>query len=87
MPRFHAGARLAAPRDLAAFVGQGAAYADFQMNHGKEGPLPPVIMSSVKIRQAGFHACMDTEDMFRKWFGLLQQRRMLPTAQQARARA
>jgi len=79
--------RLAAPRDLAAFIGQGAVYADFQMNHGKAGPLPPVIMSSVKIRQAGFHACMDTEDMFRKWFGLLQARRMLPTAQQARDQA
>ena len=44
-----------------------------------------MIMSSVKIRQAGFHACMDTEDMFRKWFGQLQQRRLLPTAAQARA--
>ena len=77
--------RLAAPRDLAAFIGQGAAYADFQMNHGREGPLAPVIMSSVKIRQAGFHACMDTEDMFRKWFGRLQERRLLPPSAQARA--
>lgn len=77
--------QLTAPRDLTAFIGQGAAYADFQMNHGRAAPLPPVIMSSVKIRQAGFHACMDTEDMFRKWFGQLQQRRLLPTAAQARA--
>lgn len=77
--------RLDAPRDLMAFIGQGATYADFQMNHGKQGPLPPVLMSSVKIRQAGFAACIDTEDMFRKWFGRLQQRRLLPTAAQARA--
>jgi hypothetical protein len=77
--------RLAAPRDLASFIGQGAAYADFQMNHGREGPLAPVIMSSVKIRQAGFHACIDTEDMFRKWFGRLQERRLLPDAARARA--
>lgn len=77
--------RLDAPRDLMAFIGQGATYADFQMNHGKQGPLPPVLMSSVKIRQAGFAACIDTEDMFRKWFGRLQQRRLLPTAEQARA--
>ena len=75
---------LAAPRDLHAFIGQGAAYADFQMNHGRAGPLPPVIMSSVKIRQAGFAACMDTEDMFRKCFGQLQQRRLLPSADEAR---
>ena len=72
--------QLKAPRDLLAFVGQGAVYADFQMNHGKSGPLPPVIMSSVKIRQAGFHGCIDTEDMFRKWFGQLQQRGLLPPA-------
>lgn len=77
--------QLAAPRDLMAFIGQGATYADFQMNHGKQGPLPPVLMSSVKIRQAGFAACIDTEDMFRKWFGRLQERRLLPTAEQARA--
>lgn len=77
--------QLQAPRQLQSFIGQGAAYADFQMNHGKEGPLTPVIMSSVKIRQAGFHGCIDTEDMFRKWFGQLQQRGLLPSAQQARS--
>jgi nucleoside-diphosphate-sugar epimerase len=77
--------KLAAPRELMAFIGQGAAYADFQMNYGREGPLPPVIMSSVKIRQAGFHACIDTEDMLRKWFRRMQQHRLLPTAAQARA--
>ena len=71
--------------ERSAFIGQGATYADFQMNHGKTGHLPPVIMSSVKIRQAGFTACMDTEDMFRKWFGQLQQRRLLPTPTEARA--
>lgn len=75
--------RLASPRNLAAFIGQGAAYADFQMNHGKAEPLPPVIMSSVKIRQAGFHTYIDTEDMFRKWFSRLQKHRLLPTVAQA----
>ena len=76
--------RLKAPRDLQAFIGQGAVYADFQMNHGKTAPLPPVIMSSVKIRQAGFNGCIDTEDMFRKWFGQLQSRGLLPSAEMAR---
>ena len=76
--------RLKAPRDLQAFIGQGAVYADFQMNHGKTAPLPPVIMSSVKIRQAGFNGCIDTEDMFRKWFGQLQRRGLLPSAEMAR---
>lgn len=76
---------LKAPLDLKAFIGQGAAYADFQMNHGKQGPLPPVIMSSVKIRQAGFNGCIDTEDMFRKWFEKLQHNGLLPAAELARA--
>lgn len=76
---------LAAPRNLQSFIGQGAAYADFQMNHGKVGPLPPVIMSSVKIHQAGFSGFMDTEDMFRKWFGRLQEQRLLPQAGAARS--
>ena len=40
--------QLAAPRDLTAFIGQGAAYADFQMNHGRAAPLPPVIMISAR---------------------------------------
>ena len=71
--------QLLAPRDLSAFVGQGATYADFQMNYGRTGPLAPVIMSSVKIRQAGFNACIDTEDMFRKWFGALRDHRFLPS--------
>jgi len=71
---------LRAPRDLKAFIGQGAVYADFQMNHGKSGPLPPVIMSSVKIRQAGFNGCIDTEDMFRKWLARLQEKGLLPQA-------
>jgi hypothetical protein len=32
----------------------------------------------VKLRQAGFHEQMDTEVMFRKWFALLRERRLLP---------
>ena len=77
--------QLSAPRELTAFIGQGAVYADFQMNMGKTAPLPPVIMSSVKIRQAGFHGCIDTEDMFRKWFGQLQDRNLLPRTAMSRS--
>lgn len=36
--------------------------------------------------QAGFPACIDTEDMFHKWFSRLQERRLLPTADEARTR-
>jgi len=60
------------------FVGESFHYADFVMAHGAEGGLPPALVSTVKLRQAGFHEVMDTEAMFRKWFALLQEKRMLP---------
>lgn len=33
---------------------------------------------SIKARQAGFHDCMDTEDMFRKWLRRFQDLGWLP---------
>jgi len=32
------------------------------------------------VRQAGFTECMDTEDMFRKWFTRLQETGAIPPA-------
>ena len=60
------------------FVGESFHYADFVMAHGAEGGLPPALVSTIKLRQAGFHEVMDTESMFRKWFALLQDKQMLP---------
>ncbi|NOT56148.1 MAG: NAD-dependent epimerase, partial [Deltaproteobacteria bacterium] len=39
---------------------------------------PAMLVSTIKARQAGFHECMDTEDMFRKWFKRFQELRLLP---------
>ena len=72
--------RLAAPADLDAFVGLGLQYADFVMATGARGPLPPALVSTVKLRAAGFHEVVDTEDMFERWLRALQGRRMLPPA-------
>lgn len=63
---------LKAPASFAEFVGQGFTYADFQFNWGKDGPLPASIVSTIKIRRAGFVDCIDTEDMLRKWIGRFQ---------------
>ncbi len=68
---------LASP-GLAAFVGESFHYADFCMAHGNDGPLPPALVSTVKLRAAGFGEVIDTEAMFRKWFAHFQERRMLP---------
>jgi nucleoside-diphosphate-sugar epimerase len=61
------------------FVGESFHYADFVMAHGAEGGLPPALVSTIKLRQAGFHEVMDTEEMFRKWFSILQDERLLPS--------
>jgi nucleoside-diphosphate-sugar epimerase len=68
---------LAAP-GLTDFVGLSLEYADYQMRYGHTDPGPPSIVSTIRIMQAGFHEVMDTELMFRKWFKVFQQKRLLP---------
>ena len=63
---------------LSEFTGLSLEYADYQMRYGHTEPGPPAIVSTIKIVQAGFHEVMDTELMFRKWFRLFQQKRLLP---------
>jgi nucleoside-diphosphate-sugar epimerase len=60
------------------FVGESFHYADFVMAYGSQFRTPPAIVSTVKLRQAGFTEVIDTEAMFRKWFALLRQQRLLP---------
>jgi hypothetical protein len=72
---------LAAPEDLDAVVGQSPTYADLLFGAGTDPAAPPptpVLVSTIKLRQAGFADCVDTEDMFRRLFARLQQRNLLP---------
>lgn len=62
------------------FVGLSLEYADYQMRYGHTEPGPPAIVSTVKIARAGFREVLDTETMFRKWFKVFQQKRLLPPA-------
>jgi nucleoside-diphosphate-sugar epimerase len=75
--RIRAEHRLAAP-PLMEFVGRSFQYADFAMGYGFDGALPPALVSTVKIRQAGFGEAMDTEAMFTKWFHQFQSTGLLP---------
>jgi nucleoside-diphosphate-sugar epimerase len=68
---------LLAPEDMHAFVGESFSLADFSFAYGVPNPQP-MIVSTIKARQAGFQDCMDTEDMFRKWFLRFQELRLLP---------
>ncbi len=69
---------LRSPRDMTAFVGGSWGYADIMF--GSLGPprALPAVLSTVKLRQAGFADCVDTEDMLREWLELFQERRLLP---------
>lgn len=66
---------------LEAFVGEGFHYADFTMGYGAPvtgGLAGAAIVSTIKLRQAGFTEVMDTEAMFRKKFAAMQAARLLP---------
>ena len=69
---------LAAPEDLARFVGQSFIYADLVSGYGRTETPPPTLVSTIKIRRAGFADCVDTEDMFRRIIASLQAQRLLP---------
>jgi nucleoside-diphosphate-sugar epimerase len=69
---------LRSPADINAFVGESFEFADFCFAYGADRPPRPAIVSTIKARQAGFHECMDTEDMFRKWLLHFQDQHLLP---------
>ena len=48
-------------------------FGDFIFNSGFDN-----ISSTIKARRAGFHACIDTEEMFRTFFEELRNNRIIP---------
>lgn len=84
MPRHAATWRAIAARhglrepDLAAFGGESFHYADFTMAYGADQPIPSALVSTVKLRRAGFTPVIDTEEMFRKHIAAFQEMRLLP---------
>jgi hypothetical protein len=70
---------LRSPASLREFVGQSFYYLDLLMGRGATETPPPVLVSTIKIRQAGFQECIDTEDMLVKWLRYFQHERLLPS--------
>ena len=69
---------LRAPSGLLDFVGHNSlVYTDMLMTPSPRAGTP-VLNSTISGRQAGFSACMDTEDMFRKWIARLQAENVIP---------
>ncbi|HXW83321.1 MAG TPA: SDR family oxidoreductase [Candidatus Binataceae bacterium] len=67
---------LRAPADLKAYVGESFFFADACF--AAPARPRPMLVSTIKARQAGFHDCIDTQDMLRKWFKRFQDQRLLP---------
>ena len=65
--------------DLEKLVGRSAEYADYCMASLTGRAAPPALVSTIKIRQAGFGDCIDTEDMFRDLFAAMIEKRILPS--------
>lgn len=63
---------------IADVVGESHHYADFCFAYGATEPLPPAFVSAIKLRQAGFHEVVDTEDMFLFWMNDLIEKNILP---------
>jgi nucleoside-diphosphate-sugar epimerase len=65
---------LAAPEDPRVFLGESCALADFALGNCARA----VLTSTIKIRQAGFHDCIDTADCVVKWLRRWRDDRLLP---------
>jgi nucleoside-diphosphate-sugar epimerase len=65
---------------LMEFVGDSFVYADLHLGVGRVHPAPPNMMSTIKLRQAGFHDCIDSEDMLVEWIEWMQRERLIPAA-------
>lgn len=66
------------PIAMTDLLGESHHYADMAFAHGRTTPPPPALLSTVKIKQAGFTEVRDTEETFAYWLSVLQERRVLP---------
>lgn len=65
------------PLRLDQLVGSSWQMADIAFGYGNAAP-PHRFLSPVKLRQAGFAGCMDTEDALLHWLTVLQDEKLIP---------
>ena len=65
--------------NLETFLGQSVQFADWVFAFGKRAS--PGTISTIKLRRAGFHDTLYSDEMLTKWFGRYQQSRLLPPRQ------
>lgn len=66
-------------RSMAQVIGQAWQFADYAFAYGQQTPPTRILMSPIKIRQAGFTPCFDTEDSLVYWLSRMQEARILPS--------
>ncbi|MDE2362043.1 MAG: NAD-dependent epimerase/dehydratase family protein [Hyphomicrobiales bacterium] len=64
--------------DIEKLLGRSHQYADYCMASLTGRAAPPALVSTIKLRKAGFGDCIDTEDMFRELFADLVAKKILP---------
>jgi len=67
------------PYTMDQLVGGAWQFADHAFAYGQGHPPDRIVMSPIKLRQAGFADCFDTEDSLVHWIRCLQEKRILPT--------
>lgn len=77
------------PTPMAALLGESHHYADllFGSLASAEVTREPILVSTIKLRQAGFGDCEDTERMFARLLGELADRGIVPAPARREARA
>lgn len=65
---------------LMEFVGDSFIYLDLHLGYARAHAAPPNILSTIKLRQAGFDGCIDSEDMLVEWIEWMQRERLIPAA-------
>lgn len=66
------------PLDLMSFLGESHHYADILLRKDARTIQRPMILSTIKLRQAGFAACRDSEDVLRQLIAEMKTRRLIP---------
>ena len=66
------------PIPLSDILGESHHYADFCFAYGATEAPPPAFSSRIKLQQAGFTGCYDTQETFNHWLQDLIGRRLIP---------
>ncbi len=66
------------PIPLDRFLGESHHYADALLRTGVVTLSQPILVSTIKLRRAGFSDCIDSEDSLRHWIAEMARRRLVP---------